>query len=162
MSSAPSSTTSSENSPALEAAKRTVKYWDRKGRLELWAGTLGMRGLEHEQESHRKNREAEESHARKHIWDWDESKDTHDEDDMHGTTYLGDITQTPVVYPPQSSNAAWPIVAGLALASLFPAAGLAAFAGYWLSKDAVPVVDPIPPATDRDSTYRIEKWTPPQ
>lgn len=94
--------------------------------------------MQWEDQQHRKNREAEESHARKTVWGWD-GKQT-DVDDEMGHTVVGDITTpTPVVYPPtpQNTNVLAIALAGLLGAGLV-AAGPAILAA-WNQQPAAPV-----------------------
>lgn len=88
---------------------------DKLGKLNLWTGVLARRQLEFNHQQHRKNREAEESHARRVAWGW---KGDSEVDDM-GDTYLGDVTIQPTTQAAQQRSG-WPLVAGLALASAIP------------------------------------------
>lgn len=45
---------------------------EKKGRLELWAGTIAAQGLEDNHDETQKNREAESSFARRSLWGWKE------------------------------------------------------------------------------------------
>lgn len=106
--------------------------------LELWTGIIGNQKLKQEAESARKNREAEESHARKHVWGYNTEQDQSGHEDM-GHTILGDVTNpAPIVYPPQKSSIL-PAVAAAVLGAMIPAAGVG---GYLLSKAMTPAVEP--------------------
>lgn len=103
--------------PKLTAAKKTVKYWEKMGRLNLWAGIMAHQQTKWEALQHRKNREAEESHTRKTLWGSQGSAGGEDDEDM-GDTYLGDVT----INPQPSKTKGLAMAAGLALASAIPTA----------------------------------------
>ena len=139
----PQSSTNSQESPQTEAAHKTVSYWEKMGKLNLWSGILGVHQLRDNHVAHMKNREAEDAHVRKTVWGSEETGD--EEPDDMGNTILGDVTYpAPVIVPqqpttqPQQSNVA-PMLAGMALgASLLglPAAGIL---GYMLAQpDSTP------------------------
>lgn len=125
-------------SPADSYLHQAAKYFDRMGRINLWSGVAGMRHMEQEQDSHRKNREAEEQHVRKTVWGYDEPQTTHSETDKPsesesvGHTILGDIQQpAPIVVtqPQTTNNVGWvlPAVLGAAIPLGMGAAGLATY-----------------------------------
>lgn len=158
--------TTTQRQVQIDANKKTVKYWDRKGRLELWAGKIAMDKLQQESDSHRKNREAEESWARKNVWGANEESLASEDTSMGGNTYLGDITQQPpIIIPqpqpaPQQQQSHWPLVAGLALSSLLPTAAIGGAAGYYFGSQNQPAV------VDDESTAiglgRIEDYFQPE
>lgn len=141
-----SSTTSPET-----PAQKTVKYLDRLARLNLWTGILGLQHLKWNQGQHRKNREAEESHARKVAWGWkggDQGQAEEDEDMGH--TILGDVTNpTPLVVQPKQASQ-WPLALGMAAATLFPTAG--ALYAYMMSRQ--PTTEVNKPSFD-DASVKI-------
>lgn len=105
----------------MTPSEMAAKYFDRMGRINLWSGIAGMRHMEAEQDSHRKNREAEEQYVRKTAWGYDEPNNEADssEADKMGNTILGDVQQTPPVIvtqaaPPAQPAAHWllPLVLG--------------------------------------------------
>lgn len=122
--------------------QRSADYWRRRGLLELWTGVIGNRSLENEQDSQRKNRDAEESHVRRNVWGV--TDETTEADDM-GNTILGDVTNpTPVVVAGSTGGSGLAsILAGTALGVLIPVAGVG---GYLLSQlqspEPVPATDP--------------------
>lgn len=119
---------------------RVMEYWEKMGRLNLLTGTIGAGNLKREGDLHYKNREAEDAHVRKTVWGQDGQTEG-DEGESMRDTVLGDINHpTPIIMPQQSS--AWPIVAGLAIASLLPTAAIAGIAGYLLSRSDVQVEAP--------------------
>lgn len=63
-----------------KAVEQLVNYWKNHGDLKLWSGYQAMRAQQFEQRQHQKNREAEEAHARKHVWGYEESDG--DEEEM--------------------------------------------------------------------------------
>jgi hypothetical protein len=109
-----------------------------------------MENLERESNSHYKNREAEEAHVRRSVWGYEPGTESgtgseaENVSDKMRDTVLGDVIHpTPIIMPPQErSSAAWPIVAGLALASLLPTAAIAGVAGYLLSRPAEQIEAP--------------------
>ena len=88
--------------------------------------TLAGQRQEHDNESHRRNRDAEEQHARKHVWGYQEPEG---DDDMQGSTFLGDVT----VQNPKQSNL---------MPALLAMAG-AGVAGYFINQA---LTTPTPPA----------------
>ena len=70
-----------------------------------------------------------------------------------GHTILGDITHpAPVVYPPAPPSQ-WPLAIGLAMATLFPTAGLGSLAAYFLTRNDTAAV--TQPAAFDDSSISI-------
>ena len=120
--------------------QKVTTYWDKMGRLNLLTGVMGAEKLKREADQHLKNREAEEAHVRKNVWGSEESEQSTSDESMRDTV-LGDIHHpTPIIMPQQSS--AWPIIAGLALASLLPTAAIAGLAGYFFSRPDVNIESP--------------------
>ena len=131
--------------------EKATRYFDRLGRLNLWSGIAGMKQIEAEQESHRKNREAEEQFVRKTAWGYDETESgpaesggqtqTNNEADGMGHTILGDIqnpapiviTQPSQPQQPTASAASWllPAILGAAIPT---GMGGAALATYMLNR----------------------------
>ena len=114
-------------------------------RINLLSGVLGSKQLKWEMEQHRKNREAEESHARKHIWG---AKDDGNTDDVGDNIYLGDI-QT---HNHSSRSGSGGIAKTLAAAGL-AAAGLGALAtapiiAWNLTRPDTQIVSPADPTID--------------
>jgi hypothetical protein len=119
------------------------------GRLNLWAGANAVKQIQWEQDQHRKNREAEEAHVRKTLW---ESNGSATGDDV-GDTYLGDITNQIMPVAPKKPSFVLPLLLGAALS-----ATPVATAAYLLARPdnpPAPVED-----TNTDTTYSVEKWIP--
>ena len=136
-------TQTSEQTPA----EKVVKFLDKKGKLELWAGTIAAKSLAFGQKQQELNQSAEDAYTRRQLWG--EKPGQHSGDDMGGHTILGDIivpSQQPQ-QPPQQGNGLGKILAGAALgASLLGVPG-AGIAGYLLSQmNQKPAVTPASPA----------------
>jgi hypothetical protein len=121
--------------PLERTQTSAAKTLDKKNRLELMSGILGMRHIEDEQRSHRKNREAEEQHVRKHVWGYDDSESAEESEDV-GHTIVGDIQQTPPVVVTNSNPSA--ILVGALLAASAIGVPAAALIGYSLAKEDPP------------------------
>jgi hypothetical protein len=123
-------TPSSELSPT----EKVVRFLDKKGKLELWAGTIAAKGLAFGQQQQELNQSAEDAYTRRQLWG--ESATNQKADDMGGHTILGDIivpSQPQQQQVPQGSGIG-KVLAGAALgASLLgiPGAGVA---GYLLNQ----------------------------
>jgi len=135
-----------------ETTSRIRKYWDKKGRLNLWAGAIANNGLQQHQQRQAKNQEAEDSYVRRKAWEECPGASTVS-DDM-GHTILGDVTNpTPIVIhstQPQS-NGLVKVLAGAAIAAGLlgiPAAGVI---GYGVSQWAAEKTDSKPVATEDTS-----------
>jgi len=72
--------------------------------------TLAGQRQEHDNESHRRNRDAEEQHARKHVWGY---KEPSEGEDMSDRTFLGDIS---ITQQPQSRGLSPLLAAALGMA----------------------------------------------
>lgn len=99
--------------------------------------TLAGQRQEHDNAEHRKNREAEEGHARKHVWGYDDRV----EDSEVGHTFLGDLQ----IEQPQRSGVS-PLLAA-ALGTMIPGVGAAGFFASQLLDKPTP-----PPAVEFDDT----------
>jgi hypothetical protein len=108
---------------------RVVSFLDKKGKLELATGMVGLRGLLFSQKQQEKQQSAEDSFVRRKLWG--ESPETKEAEDVGGHTILGDIVQQPpvIVTGQQSSGFGQLLGAALAGASLLgiPGAGVAAY-----------------------------------
>ena len=106
--------------------------------------TLAGQRQEHDNESHRRNRDAEEQHARKHVWEYKEPSES---EDMSDRTFLGDIS---ITQQPQSRGLSPLLAAAIGMA--IPGVGAAGyFANEILNQTAAPAV-----ATDGvDTTVQI-------
>lgn len=139
---------SQTENPWPEINRRNIDYWTKMGRLNLWSGILGHEKLENEVESHRKNREAEESHVRKTVWGYEDGSDREGEEMRQ--TVLGDLNnyQSPSPPPPQKQSSL-PTIA--ALAATLAVGGVL---GYVLNNDKPAAPKQEPPAFD-DSSVSI-------
>ena len=112
---------------------RVVSFLDKKGRLELATGLIGLKGLSFGQRQQEKQQTAEDAFVRRTLWG--ETKDTKQaetEDDVSGHTILGDniVHQPPVIVTGQQSSGLGQLVGAAVLgASLLgiPGAGVAAY-----------------------------------
>jgi len=108
---------------------RVVSFLDKKGKLELATGMVGLRGLLFSQKQQEKQQSAEDSFVRRKLWG--ESPETKEAEDVGGHTILGDIVQQPpvIVTGQQSSGLGQLVGAALLGASLLgiPGAGVAAY-----------------------------------
>lgn len=147
-----------------DAEKKTIKYLERLGRLNLLMGVITAQDHKKAVEQQRKNREAEEAAVRKHAWGYEDSGGGEEDDEMGDKIYLGDIREEhrhEVVQQPNSSplkNAA--IGAALAAAGMgVGAAGTAAagLAGYGLYQALKPAGQEfVDTDTDTDTQYDLQ------
>lgn len=112
-----------------ETQSRIRKYWDKRGRLNLWAGAITNQSLQGHAKRQAKNQEAEDSFVRRQAWVGEQGATA--VEDM-GHTILGDVTNpTPIVINSQpQSNGLGKVLVGAALAAGLmgiPAAGLVGF-----------------------------------
>ena len=123
--------------PHTAALHNAVRYFDRKGMLELWTGSETMKSLKFNRFSHMKNREAEESKVRKDVWGW-EDKDG-DEMKDESSTHFGDVYHGQKMNPWLMSMLAAGV---LTLLTMIPLAAIAA-AGvtYLMSQDDTELTD---------------------
>lgn len=130
-------TTESSQSPI----QKVVNYLNRKGKLELWSGVLANRMIQDHQEEQKKNQSAESAFVRRQLWG--ESAESQQAEDMANQTILGDVTHpTPIVIAGhQSGSGLGKVLAGLAIGTLIPAAGVG---GYLASQ----LLAPKPEATE--------------
>lgn len=106
--------------------------------------------LQFENEAHQKNREAEESYVRKHVWGSEEKSSDGDE---VGNVYLGDVNNHPPTVIAPAQHKPNYLINAVALAALFGAGGLA---GYLLSgKPTTPTAPPVEPQDFEDESVNI-------
>jgi len=134
------------STPQKTPADRVVSFLDKKGKLELMTGLIGLRGLAFGQKQQEKQQASEDAFVRRTLWgETAETKEA--EDDVGGHTILGDIVQQPpVIVTGQSSGLGQLLGAALAGASLLgiPGAGVAAYLyGKAQSEPAKPTVEVI-------------------
>lgn len=135
--------------------QKGIKFLEKKGKLELLAGTIAAKGLAFGQRQQELNQSAEDAFTRRQLWG--ETSEKRSGEDMSGHTILGDIIvpQSQPQSQPQS-NAIGKVLAGAALgASLLGVPG-AGVAGYLLSqmnrqKESPAVVAPVPAPVASDS-----------
>lgn len=135
-----SSVTSSETQSNLidRARKAGLSRW----KLETLTGLLGYRALAQHQSETAKNMAVENRHVRKQLWG-DDGAEQAEGEDMGGHTILGDVTHpTPIVIGQQSGSGIGKLLAGLALGTLIPAAGVGGFLASQLMRPAPPVTQP--------------------
>lgn len=130
-----------------EVSEKSMDYWEKMGKLNLWSGIMTAQKLQFENEAHQKNREAEESYVRKHVWGSEESSPDGDE---VGNVYLGDVNNHPptIIAPQQKTNH---LLTAAALAAIFGAGGVA---GYFLNRPqeaAPPISLPVSPEFNDES-----------
>lgn len=109
----------------LDQARRAgLARW----KLETLTGLLGIRALTHHQAENEKNQRAENAAVRKKVWGSDGTAGG-SEDDMAGSTILGDVTHpAPVIIAGgQQSSGLAKTLAGLAIGALIPSAGVGGF-----------------------------------
>lgn len=140
---------SSEQSPSQKA----VDFLNKKGKLELWAGTIAAKGLAFGQKQQELNQSAEDAYTRRTLWG--EKQDQKTGDEMGGHTILGDIivpSQPP--QQPQQSGLGKLAAAAVVGASLIgiPGAGVA---GYLLSKVGQPAAVEKPEPASKDQTLDL-------
>ena len=109
---------------------RVVSFLDKKGKLELATGMVGLRGLLFGQKQQEKQQSAEDAFVRRKLWG--ECPETKEAEEVGGHTILGDIVQQPPVIvtgQQQSSGLGSLIGAALVGASLvgIPGAGIASY-----------------------------------
>lgn len=83
-------TNSQTTDPSQQAAHEALKYFKRKGQMELWTGIEGMRQMKFDRQQHEHNRKAEEGHVREKVWGY---KNKSSDDDMGDFVNFGDIQQ---------------------------------------------------------------------
>lgn len=125
---------------------RVVSFLDKKGKLELATGMVGLRGLLFGQKQQEKQQSAEDAFVRRKLWG--ECPETKEAEDVGGHTILGDIVQQPpvIVTGQQSSGLGQLIGAALVGASMLgiPGAGVAAYLyGKAQNEPAKPSVEVI-------------------
>ena len=118
---------------------------------------MGIKALQDHQAETHKNMQAENQRIRKGLWGYDEPATS---EDMHTQTILGDVTHpTPIVIAGQQSGSGLgKVLAGLAIGSLIPAAGVG---GYMINqlltpKAQSPVVEPVENETLDLGLLRLE------
>lgn len=142
---------SSKNSQTFEerAKKTALSRW----KLESLAGLLGLRSLTSHQKQSELNQAAENRHARKTIWGFD---DPETEGDEMGHTILGDVTNpTPIVInspPQQQSNGLGKVLAGAAIGAALIGVPGAGIAGFFLNQL---LNKPAPAQSSSDDTVDI-------
>ena len=129
---------STKSSSGMKA--NVTSHLKARERLSLWMATLAGQRQEHDNESHRRNRDAEEQHARKHVWGYTEP--TGDED-MSDRTFLGDISIT----QPQSRGLSPLLAAAIGMA--IPGVGIG---GYFVNEI---LNQTAAPTTGTDTTTEI-------
>ena len=120
----------SENSESPQ--KMTAEYWDKMGKINLLTGMTGAQQLRWEARQAQKNREAEESHARRVAWG--DNGGSSPEEDMGDQITLGDVThvyETAARQEKAGISKTGAMLAGLAAAGMLGtgAAGVAGTAG---------------------------------
>ena len=108
---------STKSSDGMKA--NVTSHLKARERLSLWMATLAGQRQEHDNESHRRNRDAEEQHARKHVWGY---KEPSEGEDMSDRTFLGDIS---ITQQPQSRGLSPLLAAALGMA--IPGVGAAGY-----------------------------------
>ena len=143
-----SSATSLETSHDVltQARKAGLARW----KLETLTGLLGIRSLTHHQSETEKNQRAENSAVRRKLWGSQNNETGGSEDDMAGSTILGDVTHpAPVIIAGgQQSSGLAKTLAGLAIGALIPTAGVGGFLASQLV-DRVPALQQLqqPPSS---------------
>lgn len=151
--------------PATESSQspiqKVVNYLNRKGKLELWSGVLANRMIQDHQEEQKKNQSAESAFVRRQLWG--ESAESQQAEDMANQTILGDVTHpTPIVIAGQQSGSGLgKVLAGLAIGTLIPAAGVG---GYLVNQLLTPkpesqAVEPVESETVNLGLLRLEDLT---
>lgn len=147
-----------------EMRNRVSKYWDKRGRLNLWAGAITNQSLQGHVSRQAKNQEAEDSYVRRKAWEDQSTAGGGAVDDM-GHTILGDVTNpTPIVIhsqPQQQGSGLGKVLAGAALmAGLIGIPG-AAVGGYLLNQfmnQKPPAVQPTKPSEDNTVDLGLLHW----
>ncbi len=133
------SSTSETTRPSPTLTDRVTKYWDRMGKLNLWAGTMANQSLQDHVNEQRKNQAAEGAFVRRALWKSDETG-MQDASDM-GDTILGDVTHpTPVIVAGQQNGGSF---LKAAAAVLLGAAVPSSFVAGWLLKEAPEAVEAV-------------------
>ena len=116
--------------------------------------TLAGQRQEYDNESHRRNRDAEEQHARKHVWGYTEPAGG---EDMPDRTFLGDIS---ITQQPQRSGMSPLLAAALGVA--LPGVGIGGFIANQIlnQPDPVPVVQPGTDTSVRIGLGKIGDYLP--
>jgi len=124
---------------------RTTDFFNKKGRLNLWANLIGVQSLQDSQAENLKNQQAENQWYRKQMGYEPES-----EDDV-STTILGDVFQQPTPQAKQGLSTLAAIGIGLAAAGI-PVAGVGGFVLSQMLEKSEPtqVID-----TNTDETVSI-------
>lgn len=139
---------------------RATSYLDRRGRLELWAGTLGMQQLQRAANEQSKNQEAESAHARRVAWGSSEQAAGEDV----GDTILGDVTTTHVHHQsPPSQLGKLLLGAGLLATGVGVPIGaaLVASGGKEVAEKVVErVVEKPVSSQDANTRYKLRLWRP--
>lgn len=112
---------------ATEWTEQARKYWDKRGRLNLWAGVLGHQALANHVEEQRRNSEAEAAHVRRAAWG---AADNQQEGEAVGPTILGDVQTSPPVIITGGGGGSGILKTAAAL--LLGASVPSAFAAGWL------------------------------
>lgn len=139
-----------------DAQKKSVKYWEKMGDLNLLMGTLTAADHKRTLKEQAKNREAESAAVRKHAWG---ASDEMGEEELGDQIVLGDIrTEHHHAAPPApsaTSNIAKTLAAaGLAAAGLGAGAALP-IAAYQMFKQAPNVIVPTDTDTDTNTKYGL-------
>lgn len=119
--------TASSEQPLKKLGKAALSRW----KLETLTGLLGIRSLQNHQAETERNVAAENASVRKSLWGEPPGTKAAEGEDMHTQTILGDVTHpTPIVINGQQSSAGGvaKVLAGLAIGSLIPTAGIGGFA----------------------------------
>ena len=123
----------------------TDRWLQKRSLLELWAGVIGTKAVQHQAEMSRRNQEAENRAVRRKLWKNDGSDQ--EGDDM-GDTILGDVTiQQPAA--PQSRGLS-PLLAA-ALGAALPGVGAAGFFANQILNPA----EPAPVVEGIDTSVKI-------
>lgn len=143
---------------STELLQKAASYLERKGRLKLWSGMMANQSLQAHMERQNKNQEAEDAFVRKTAWG-QQSPPAAEPPDM-GNTFLGDVTQThptPIVIAgAQQGSGLGKLLAGVALGTLIPAAGVGGFFASQLLQPKPPAAQPAgQPTTMTDETVDI-------
>jgi hypothetical protein len=110
--------------PLKTVGKAALSRW----KLETLTGLLGTRSLQHHQQETEKNIRAENQCIRKQLWG--ETSEPDGSEGEMGHTVLGDYhSPQPIVIGNQSSGSGLAkVLAGLAIGTLIPTAGIGGFA----------------------------------
>lgn len=137
--------------------ERTVRYFDRKGRLELATGLVGLRSLKAAQEEQQRNREAESASVRRSVWGATGNPPA--QGDEMGDI-LGDVTTTHNVYPqpPRPGLLERLLPFALGAAGLYGLAAGGLIPGLTRPTEPQPTVPPIVERgtdTDTDTLFEL-------